>query len=61
MTDSSNKEQVVVCIRWVGDKKVHKDFVGLCNVDDITAATIVHVLTDTVHHLNLSLSLCRAQ
>ena len=62
VTDCSNKEQVVVCIRWVDDKfEVHKDFVGLRNVDDITAATIVHVVTDTVHHLNLSLSLCRAQ
>ena len=62
VTDCSNKEQVVVCIRWVDDKfEAHEDFVGLHNVDDITAATIVHVVTDTVHHLNLSLSLCRAQ
>ena len=62
VTDCSNKEQVVVCIRWVDDKfEAHEDFVGLHNVDDITAATIVHVVTDTVHRLNLSLSLCRAE
>ena len=62
MTDSSNKEQVVVCLRWVDDKfEAHEDFVGLHNVDDITAATIVHVITDTVCRMNLSLSMCRAQ
>ena len=62
MTDSSNKEQVVVCIRWVDDKfEVHEDYVCLHNVDDITAATIVHVVTDTVCHMTLSLSMCRAQ
>ena len=33
--DSSNKEQVVVCIRWVDDKfEVHEDFVGLHNIGD---------------------------
>ena len=62
VTDSLNKEKVVVCIRWVDDKfEAHEDFVGLHNIDDITAATIVHVVTDTVHHMTLSLSMCRAQ
>ena len=54
VTDSSNKEQVVVCIMWVDDKfEAHEDFVGLHNVDDITAATIVHVVTDTVRRMTL--------
>lgn len=62
VTDSSNKEQVVVCIRWVDDKfEAHEDFVGLHDVDDITAATIVHVVTDTMRCMTLSLSICRAQ
>ena len=62
VTDSSNKEQVVVCIRWVNDKfEAHEDFVGLHHVDDITAATIVHVVTDTVRRMTLSMSMCRAQ
>ena len=61
VTDCSNKEQVVVCIRLVDDKfEVHEDFVGLHNVDDITAATNVHVVTDTVCHMTLSLSVCRS-
>ena len=58
MTDSSNNEQVVVCIRWVDDKfEAHKDFVGLYNVDNITT-NIVHVVTDTVRHMTLSLLMC---
>jgi len=62
VTDSSYKEQVIVCLRWVDDKfEAHGDFVGLHIVDDITAATIVHVVTDTVRRMNLSLSMCRAQ
>ena len=51
-----------MCIRWVDDKfEANKDFVSLHNVDDITTATFVLVVTDTAHHLNLSLSLCRGQ
>ena len=46
----------------VDDKfEVHEHFVGLHNVDDITAATIIHVVTDTVCHMTLSLSMCKAQ
>ena len=61
MTDSLNPEQVVVYIRWIDDKfEAHEDFVGLHNVDDITAATIVHIVTDTVRCITLSLSMCRA-
>jgi len=59
VTDSSNKEQ---CFRWVDDNfEAHEDFFGLHSVDDITAATILHVITDTVCRMTLSLSMCRAQ
>lgn len=59
VTDSSNKEQVIVCLRWV-DKKFepHKDFIGLHFVDDIRAMTIVHVLKDSVLRMNLKMSMC---
>ena len=62
VTDSSNKEQVIVCLRWV-DKKFEpfEDFIGLQFVDDIRAMTIVHVLKDTVLQMNLQMSMCRAQ
>lgn len=55
-TDSSNREQVVVCIRWVGseDFKVHVDFIGLFMVDAIDADTITAVIYDVLRRLNLS-------
>ena len=32
-TDRSNKEQFVVCFRWVGSRfEVYKDFVGFQNI-----------------------------
>ena len=62
VADSSNKEQVIVCLRWVYSKfEPHEDFIGLHVVDDITAMTIVRVLKDTILRLNLRMSMCRAQ
>ena len=62
VTDSSNKEQVIVCLRWVDDKfEPHEDFIGLYQVSDIKSDTIVHVLKDTVLRMNLSMSMCHAQ
>ena len=49
VTDASNKEQVIVCLRWVDEKLVaHEDFVGLHHVDNIKTDTIVQVLKDTI-------------
>ena len=60
--DFSNKGEVFVCLKWVDHKfEAHEDFVGLHNVDDIAADTIVHAITDTLSLVNLSLSMCRAQ
>lgn len=39
----------------------HEDFTGLHYVDDITTNTIVHTLKGTVLHLNLNMSMYRAQ
>ena len=62
VTDASNKEQVIVCLRWVDSYlEPHEDFIGLHVVDDITTDTIVHVLKDTVLRMNLNMSMCRAQ
>ena len=45
VTDSSNQEKVVVCIRWVDAQfQTHEDFIGLLEVADITSATTVGVL-----------------
>ena len=38
-TDASNKEQSVICIRWISnsDLEVHEDVIGLYMIDDICA------------------------
>ena len=62
VTDASNKEQVVICLRWVDSYlEPHKDFIGFHVVDDITTNTIVHVLKDTILRMNLNMSMCHAQ
>ena len=62
VTDSSNQEQVVVCIWWVeAQHQAHEDFIGFHHVAEITFETIVSVLKDTVLRLNLILSLCRGK
>ena len=62
VTDSSNQEQIIVCLRWVDSKlEAHEDFIGLHHVDDITTNTVVHILKDTLLRMNLNLSMCRAQ
>ena len=62
VTDSSNKEQLIIYLRWVDNHfDPHEEFICLCDVDDTTANTIVYYLKDTVLHLNLSISMCRAQ
>ena len=56
VTDSSNKEQLIICLRWVDNHlNPHEDFIGLYSVDQIDAATLVHVIKDTLIRLNLKL------
>ena len=60
--DVSNKDQVVVCLRWVDDNfEVHDDFAGLCQVDSTGAENIYHVITNVFLHLNLTISKVRGQ
>ena len=59
-TDSSNKEQLVICIRWIDDHlDPHEDFIGLYKVDNITADTLVAAIKDVLTCLNLQR--CRGQ
>ena len=62
-TDASNKEQLVICIRWISnsDLEVHEDVIGLYAIDNISASTIVHVIKDALVRMNLGLSRCRGQ
>ncbi len=62
VTDSSNKEQLVVCIRWVDDDfEPREDFIGLHHVESIKADILVACLKDTMLRMNISISNCRVQ
>ena len=62
VTDSSNTEQVIVCLRCVDSAfEPHEEFIGLCSVDNITAESICEVLKDAVLHMKLDMAMCRAQ
>ena len=57
--DSSNNEQLVVCIRWVeNDFEAHDDFIGLNAVENIKPGTLVPILRDILIRLNIPLSNC---
>ena len=56
MTDASNKEQVVVCLRHVKkDLEVMEHFVGLYEVKSIKSDVLVAFLKDVLLRLKLSL------
>ena len=60
--DSSNKEQLVLCFRYVDNEMVtHEDFVGLYECPNITANTIVSAIEDVMLRLNLNITRCRGQ
>ena len=60
--DSSNKEQLVICFRYVTEELlVQEDFVGLYQIPNISADTIVSVITDALLRFNLNISRCRGQ
>ena len=62
VTDSSNREQVVVCLRWVDQHfEPHEEFVGLHVVNTVASDMITAVLKDVLLCMNLSLSNCRGQ
>ena len=62
VTDCSNKEQFIICFAWV-DKgfNTHEDFIGIYNVDNIKAVTLVTVIKDVLIRLNIPLSNARGQ
>ena len=61
-TDASNKEQMVICIRWVDNNfEGHKEFIGMHEVDSIDASTLYQVIKDVLLRLNLSITKARGQ
>ena len=62
VTDSSNREQFAVCLRWVDhDLVTHQELVGLYAVDNITSETLVNSLKDVLLRMGLSVQNCRGQ
>ena len=61
-TDTANKEQFTINIRWVGeDLQDHEDFIGLYTVDSISADCVVHTIKDALLRMSVKLSECRGQ
>lgn len=56
-TDVSNKEQVVICLRWVDAQlTTHEDFIGLYVVESIEARTLLQVIHDVLLRLNININ-----
>ena len=62
VTDASNQEQLVICLRRVDNSfDAHEEFIGLYKVDETSANTITNALSDVLQRMNLSVSNCRGQ
>lgn len=61
-TDVSNREQVVVCFRWVDrNLEPHEEFIGLCQVEFTQASTLVATIHDVLQRLHVPLTKLRGQ
>lgn len=61
-TDVSNKEQVVLCCRWVdGNLEAHEDFIGMYITGSTEASALVRIIYDVLIRLNLSINKLRGQ
>ena len=61
-TDTSNTEQMVVCLRFVDNNlKVHGEVVGLYSLESTSAQAIVSTIKDVLLRMNLRIGMCRGQ
>ena len=61
-TDSSNKEQAVICMRWVDDElEAHEEFIGLYQMESTDANSIVAMIRDVMLRLNIYFAKLRVQ
>ena len=61
-TDTSQKEQLCITIRWVDNKfQIHETPVELIQVPKTDSATLTSVLKDCLIHLALPIGQCRGQ
>ena len=60
--DISNREQLIVCIRWVSESyEINEDAVGLVQLENTTAETIHKALKDAILQLGIQFENCRGQ
>ena len=50
-TDVSNKEQVVVCFRWVDNLEPHEEFIGLYQVESTQSSILVATIHDVLQRV----------
>ena len=61
-TDEANKEQMVICFRWVDDElDVHEDFIGLYETESTEAVALLTIIHDALNRLNISITKLRGQ
>ena len=60
--DASGAEQFALSLRWVGsDYTIYEDFVGLIQVDQTDAKTLMETIKSALIALNITLDNCRGQ
>ena len=56
VADVSNKEQLVICIRWVDDCFViHEDFIGMHPLERTNAGQVVAILKNALLRINFNI------
>ena len=61
-TDAANREQLVVCIRWVdSDLEAHEELIGFYKLDNIEVNIIVSAIKDVLQSPVLPMSTCKGQ
>ena len=62
IADTSNKEQMVLCMRWVDENLIpHEEFIGLHARPDTSADEIVAIIKDILLRMNLRIENARGQ
>ena len=60
--DAANKEQVVVCLRWVDNAlEAHADLIGLYEVESTEASAVLAVIHDVCKRLDIPIAKLRGQ
>ena len=61
-SDSSNAEQLVICLLWVDNNlETHEDFLGLYSLSDLRADTMTNAIKDVFLRFDLPFSKVRGQ